>query len=125
MREIIDIKNVRPLIKQSHKRRSREGSNLRPTDPQSVALSTELRDHIFSPVHTQPASILAHTSLLQKHYIKHMEHCQAIFWSVRAIYLTRLIICTVSNIFSPSTLDKSRTKSYSTFSSYSNMQYQD
>jgi hypothetical protein len=28
----------------SRKKRSREGSNLRPTDPQSVALSTELRD---------------------------------------------------------------------------------
>lgn len=27
------------------KKRSREGSNLRPTVPQTVALSTELRDH--------------------------------------------------------------------------------
>src|SRR5260221_9808702 len=42
-REITDIKNVRPPLKRSHKGRSRECSNLRPTDPQSVALSTELR----------------------------------------------------------------------------------
>src|SRR5947209_14259478 len=28
------------------KRRSRQDLNLRPTDPQSVALSTELRDHM-------------------------------------------------------------------------------
>src|SRR6266567_584077 len=30
----------------SNNGRSREGSNLRPTDPQSVALSTELRDRV-------------------------------------------------------------------------------
>src|SRR5260370_15125409 len=38
----------RPILAVPQNKRSREGSNLRPTDPQSVALSTELRDHLLA-----------------------------------------------------------------------------
>src|SRR6266446_1530803 len=41
----------RPILAVPQNKRSREGSNLRPTDPQSVALSTELRDHPVAVCH--------------------------------------------------------------------------